>query len=80
MRKLEAREGRLDNRLEEDIPIVERILMKTNNPKVASVLALDLLLVGIDTVSYNDQSLYRSCKSYHRRGGGNPSLEAVPPY
>lgn len=52
MLKLEARNG--DDRLEEDIPIVERILMKTNNPKIASVLALDLLLVGIDTVrSYN---------------------------
>lgn len=50
MRKLEARGGGADLRLEEDIPIVERILMKTSNPKVASVLALDLLLVGIDTV------------------------------
>ena len=50
MVKLEQRSG-LDTRKEEDIPIVERILMKTNDPKVATVLALDLLLVGIDTVS-----------------------------
>lgn len=40
-----------DNIKEEDISIVERILMKTGNPKLASVLALDLLLVGVDTVS-----------------------------
>ncbi|KAL1502174.1 hypothetical protein ABEB36_007357 [Hypothenemus hampei] len=40
-----------DNIKEEDISIVERILMKTNNPKLAAVLALDLLLVGVDTTS-----------------------------
>ncbi|KAK6626111.1 hypothetical protein RUM43_006416 [Polyplax serrata] len=39
------------NRKEEDIPLVERILLKTSDPKIATVLALDLLLVGIDTVS-----------------------------
>lgn len=50
MVKLESRSGVLDKRKEEDIPIVERILMKTSSPKVATVLALDLLLVGIDTV------------------------------
>lgn len=36
---------------EEDVSIVERILMKTGNPKLAAVLALDLMLVGVDTVS-----------------------------
>lgn len=35
---------------EENIPIVERILRKTQNPKIAAVLALDLILVGVDTV------------------------------
>lgn len=40
-----------DNVKEEDISIVERILRKTDNPKLAAVLALDLLLVGVDTVS-----------------------------
>ncbi|XP_030750650.1 probable cytochrome P450 49a1 [Sitophilus oryzae] len=40
-----------DNIKEEDISIVERILMKTENPKLAAVLALDLLLVGVDTTS-----------------------------
>ncbi|CAH1117306.1 unnamed protein product [Phaedon cochleariae] len=40
-----------DNIKEEDISIVERILIKTGNPKLAAVLALDLLLVGVDTTS-----------------------------
>lgn len=40
------------NEQEQNISIVERILQKTNNPKLAAVLALDLLLVGVDTVSY----------------------------
>jgi hypothetical protein len=35
----------------EDISIVQKILCKTSNPKMAAVLALDLLLVGVDTVS-----------------------------
>lgn len=35
---------------EEHISIVERILQKTNNPKIAAVLALDLIMVGVDTV------------------------------
>ncbi|XP_060529813.1 probable cytochrome P450 49a1 [Cylas formicarius] len=36
---------------EQDISIVERILKETKNPKLAAVLALDLLLVGVDTTS-----------------------------
>lgn len=39
-----------ENIKEENISIVERILLKTQNPKLAAVLALDLLLVGVDTV------------------------------
>ncbi|VEN51325.1 unnamed protein product [Callosobruchus maculatus] len=35
----------------ESISIVEMILLKTQNPKVAAVLALDLFLVGVDTTS-----------------------------
>lgn len=42
----------LDNKKEENVSIVERILLKTGNPKLAAVLALDLLLVGVDTVSF----------------------------
>ncbi|XP_055630416.1 probable cytochrome P450 49a1 [Toxorhynchites rutilus septentrionalis] len=36
---------------EENISLVERILQKTNNPKIAAVLALDLIMVGVDTTS-----------------------------
>lgn len=36
---------------EEDISIIERIVRRTGNPKIAAVLALDLFLVGVDTVS-----------------------------
>ncbi|KAL3288380.1 hypothetical protein HHI36_002828, partial [Cryptolaemus montrouzieri] len=36
---------------EENFSIVEKILKKTGNPKLAAVLALDLLLVGVDTTS-----------------------------
>jgi cytochrome P450 family 49 subfamily A len=39
------------SRSDEDMSIVEAIIHKTANPKVAAVLALDLLLVGVDTVS-----------------------------
>lgn len=35
----------------EHMSIVERILRQTRNPKIAAVLALDLMLVGVDTVS-----------------------------
>lgn len=36
---------------EENLSIIERIMQKTGNPKIAAVLALDLFLVGVDTVS-----------------------------
>ncbi|KAF2885238.1 hypothetical protein ILUMI_20930 [Ignelater luminosus] len=36
---------------EKDLSLVERILAKEPNPKTASILALDLILVGIDTIS-----------------------------
>lgn len=35
---------------EADISIVERIVRKTGNRKLAAILALDLFLVGVDTV------------------------------
>lgn len=38
---------------EEDISIIERIVRRTGNPKIAAVLALDLFLVGVDTVREN---------------------------
>lgn len=48
MEKMEAKN--YENVPEQNISIVERILLKTDNPKLAAVLALDLLLVGVDTV------------------------------
>lgn len=33
-----------------DLSLIERILAKEADPKMAYVLALDLILVGIDTV------------------------------
>lgn len=36
---------------ESDISIVERIVKKTNNRRIAAVLAIDLFLVGVDTTS-----------------------------
>lgn len=36
---------------EYDLSLVERILAKETDPKMAYILALDLILVGIDTVS-----------------------------
>lgn len=34
-----------------DLSLVERILVSESDPKTATILALDLILVGIDTVS-----------------------------
>lgn len=36
---------------EENISILERILEKTKDPKIAAILAMDLFLVGVDTTS-----------------------------
>ena len=36
---------------ENDLSLIERILAKEPNPKTATILALDLILVGIDTIS-----------------------------
>lgn len=37
-----------------DLSLVERILAKESDPKMAYILALDLILVGIDTVRNNE--------------------------
>jgi cytochrome P450 family 49 subfamily A len=39
-----------DQRPRHDMSIVQKIILKTCSPKTAAVLALDLLLVGVDTV------------------------------
>jgi cytochrome P450 family 49 subfamily A len=46
--RLSQKEG---TRSDEDMSIIENIIHKTSDPKIAAVLALDLLLVGVDTVS-----------------------------
>lgn len=48
---VERVETQMDSPIDEKSSIVEMILKKTNNPKMAAVLALDLLLVGVDTTS-----------------------------
>lgn len=42
--------NQLTEKEEENLSIIERIVHKTNDPKIAAVLALDLFLVGVDTV------------------------------
>ena len=43
-----------DSMEERDLSLVERILAGEPDPKTAYILALDLILVGIDTVSYHN--------------------------
>ena len=40
---------------ESELSLIEKILAKESNPKIAYILALDLMLVGIDTVNFNYQ-------------------------
>lgn len=51
MDKADADEARGLSKSEADMSIVERIVRKTGNRKLAAILALDLFLVGVDTVS-----------------------------
>ena len=48
MERLNLEEG---TKRDDDMSIMEKIILKTSDPKIAAVLALDLLLVGVDTVS-----------------------------
>lgn len=43
----------IDMSNDDNVSIIDRILEKTGNPKIAAVLALDLFFVGVDTVIYN---------------------------
>lgn len=45
------KDKKYDELTDQNVSILERILLKTGNPRLATVLALDLLLVGVDTVS-----------------------------
>lgn len=53
------KENDYDNTSNENLSIVERILLKTGNPRLATVLALDLLLVGVDTVSITKSNTWK---------------------
>ena len=55
MKHIDAAMERLKKKIvkdEKDLSLVERILASEPDPKTAYILALDLILVGIDTVSY----------------------------
>ena len=51
MERLKDKKSRGVEVHESELSLVERILAKETNPKMAYILALDLILVGIDTVS-----------------------------
>lgn len=38
----------------QNMSLLHKILKETQNPKIAAVLALDLMLVGVDTVSVTE--------------------------
>jgi len=67
MKYIDAAIVRLKNKEavnESDLSLVERILAKETDPKIAYIFALDLILVGIDTASrtiidYNYYNLLR---------------------
>jgi hypothetical protein len=54
MKHISVAMGKIDMEKEVDlehVSLLENILRETKNPKIATVLALDLMLVGVDTVS-----------------------------
>lgn len=48
---------------ESELSLVERILAKESNPKMAYILALDLILVGIDTVNIKTHNISHQFQS-----------------
>ncbi|KAL7736244.1 hypothetical protein ACLKA6_002921 [Drosophila palustris] len=64
MDKADADQAKDIPKNEADISIVERIVRKTGNRKLAAVLALDLFLVGVDTTSVAASStIYQLAKN-----------------
>lgn len=65
MTHIEAALDRLKNtskerKNSEDISLLERVLLQNqDNPKIAVILALDMFLVGIDTVGTANDKLIR---------------------
>ncbi|PNF14497.1 putative cytochrome P450 49a1 [Cryptotermes secundus] len=67
-------------RSEDDMSIVQKIIRKTSNPKMAAVLALDLLLVGVDTTSVSVSScLYQLARNPEKQEKLYRELERVLP-
>jgi len=59
MERINAAVSRLDGKGEhEGSSLLERVLERTGDPKIAATMALDLLLVGIDTVSLDTFIFY----------------------
>jgi len=59
MKHIDSAVVRLKNKRaanESDLSLVERILDKETDPKMAYIFALDLILVGIDTASFSGKS------------------------
>ncbi|CAH1364460.1 hypothetical protein MTP99_000840 [Tenebrio molitor] len=78
MEKMKTKD--FDQIKEENVSIVERILLKTDNPKLAAVLALDLLLVGVDTTSIAAAStLYQLSQSTDKQQKLFEELQRVMP-
>lgn len=45
---------------EDDLSLLERVLRSEGDPKIATIMALDLILVGIDTVRSTIRNYFSS--------------------
>nr|XP_016929985.1 probable cytochrome P450 49a1 [Drosophila suzukii] len=81
MDKADADEARGVPKSEADISIVERIVRKTGNRKLAAILALDLFLVGVDTTSVAASStIYQLAKNPEKQQRLFDELQKVFPH
>ncbi|KAH8390012.1 hypothetical protein KR200_005548 [Drosophila serrata] len=81
MDKADAVEAQGLPKSEADISIVERIVRKTGNRKLAAVLALDLFLVGVDTTSVAASStIYQLAKNPEKQQRLFEELQKVFPH
>ncbi|KAH8284996.1 hypothetical protein KR054_003598 [Drosophila jambulina] len=80
MDKADADEAQGLPKSEADISIVERIVRKTGNRKLAAILALDLFLVGVDTTSVAASStIYQLAKNPEKQQRLFEELQKVFP-
>ncbi|KAH8252497.1 hypothetical protein KR032_000270 [Drosophila birchii] len=81
MDKADADEAQGLPKSEADISIVERIVRKTGNRKLAAILALDLFLVGVDTTSVAASStIYQLAKNPEKQQRLFDELQKVFPH